>query len=179
MAMGNQSSLMYDGGTVEFRDGRAMNIDPTFAERFVSRSERKQRARLSAQTLKDKIRNLTKKIPTKKQEPRNLVLQDVAGNPIDHRQLTVPGKITVVDFYATWCGPCRQIAPILDSMAAHDPDVILKKVNIHNWDSKITRQFNVSSVPNIRVFDRKGRLVAPPTSNPNAVQQNIDLAKKQ
>ena len=105
------------------------------------------------------------------------VVYDANGSPVDHSELVTIGKITVVDFYADWCGPCRQIAPYLDALAKSDKDIVLKKVDILRWGSLRAKKYNVQSVPNIRVFDRRGRLVAPPTSSLADVQQNIEKAK--
>ncbi|MBM4153042.1 MAG: thioredoxin family protein, partial [Kiritimatiellaceae bacterium] len=93
---------------------------------------------------------------------KEVVLKDRDGNVIDHSPLITKGKITVVDFYATWCGPCQQLAPILDSIVQGQSDVVLKKVDIGKWGSPITKQYDVYTVPNIRVFDKQGRLVAQP-----------------
>ena len=45
----------------------------------------------------------------------------------------VPGKLVLFDFYADWCGPCRQISPHLERLAQSDPDVVLVKVDIVDW----------------------------------------------
>ena len=105
------------------------------------------------------------------------VVYDADGSPVDHSEVVTIGKITVVDFYADWCGPCRQIAPYLDALAKSDSDIVLKKVDILRWGSLRAKKYNVQSVPNIRVFDRRGQLVGPPTSSLPDVMQNIEKAK--
>jgi len=171
MEAGDQTMLLYDGGTIELVDGKTVGLDAEFAERF-SKAGKVRKHRIPDVTkLKPKPKN--------KAEPRTIVLRDKSGNPINHSSLVVPGRVTVVDFYATWCGPCKRIAPILKTMTDRDSDVVLRKVDIGNWGSRVTKQYNVSSVPDVRVFDSSGRLVAPPSSNPDVIKQNIELAKKQ
>jgi thioredoxin 1 len=100
------------------------------------------------------------------------------GQQVDLRALMPAGKITVVDFYADWCGPCRRISPELERIAQSDPDVVLVKVDIVNWGTPVTRQYGINSVPNIRVMDRRGQAVGQPTSDLNAVLRAIAQAKK-
>jgi thioredoxin 1 len=40
--------------------------------------------------------------------------------------------VTVVDFYADWCGPCKQLSPSLEQMARTDPEIALRKIDIVN-----------------------------------------------
>ena len=53
-----------------------------------------------------------------------------------------------VDFFATWCGPCKMLAPILDEVAEKHPDVTFVKVDVdRNLDA--TRKFRVSARPTL------------------------------
>lgn len=81
------------------------------------------------------------------------------GAQVDINQHLVPGNVTVVDFYADWCGPCRQLLPGLEEMARSDPDIALRKIDIVNWRTAVVQQFNVHSIPQVNVYDRSGRLV--------------------
>lgn len=99
------------------------------------------------------------------------------GKRVDLRQHLQPGKVTIVDFYADWCGPCRKISPILEGMAARDPNVELVKIDIVNWETPVARQYGLRSIPNVRVFDGQGRPVGRPTSSPSEVQKYVAKAR--
>ena len=64
----------------------------------------------------------------------------------------------LVDFYADWCGPCKQIAPVLDELAADSPDVKIVKVNI-DASRKLAATYQVRTVPTLMVF-KQGELVS-------------------
>ena len=81
------------------------------------------------------------------------------GAQIDVNQHLVLGNVTVIDFYADWCGPCRQLSPGLEQMASNDPEIALRKIDIVNWKTAVVQQFNVHSIPQVNVYDRSGRLV--------------------
>jgi thioredoxin 1 len=69
------------------------------------------------------------------------------------------GNVTVVDFYADWCGPCRQVSPSLEQMAKTDPQIVLRKIDIVDWHTPVVKQFSVHSIPQINVYNRGGHLV--------------------
>jgi len=81
------------------------------------------------------------------------------GAQVDINQHLAFGSVTVVDFYADWCGPCRQLSPSLEQMARSDPEVALRKIDIVNWRTAVVQQFNIHSIPQVNVYDRSGRLV--------------------
>ncbi len=66
--------------------------------------------------------------------------------------------LTVVDFWATWCGPCRMIAPILDQLAAeYHGKVRIAKVDV-DQNIKTATRFNVRSIPML-LFFKDGKVV--------------------
>jgi thiol-disulfide isomerase/thioredoxin len=81
------------------------------------------------------------------------------GTQVNINQHLALGNVTVVDFYADWCGPCRQLSPSLEQMARTDPEIALRKIDIVNWKTPVARQFNVNSIPQVNVYNRLGSLV--------------------
>jgi len=81
------------------------------------------------------------------------------GTQVDINQHLALGNVTVVDFYADWCGPCRGLSPSLEQMARSDPESALRKIDIVNWKTAVVQQFNIHSIPQVNVYDRSGRLV--------------------
>lgn len=57
----------------------------------------------------------------------------------------------LVDFWATWCGPCRMMAPIVDQIAEECTDVKVGKVNVDE-QPELAGQFRVMSIPTFIVF---------------------------
>jgi len=81
------------------------------------------------------------------------------GAQVDINQHLALGNVTVFDFYADWCGPCRQLSPSLEQMARSDPEIALRKVDIVNWRTPVARQFDIHSIPQVNVYNRGGRLI--------------------
>ncbi len=59
--------------------------------------------------------------------------------------------VSIVDFYADWCGPCKMVAPVLDSIAEERDDVTVGKVNV-DQDGELALRYGVMSIPTIVIF---------------------------
>lgn len=67
-------------------------------------------------------------------------------------QSTVSSGVTLVDFWAEWCGPCRMVAPTIDELAKdYDGKATVAKVNVDDAGD-IAAQFGISSIPTLLVM---------------------------
>ena len=55
-------------------------------------------------------------------------------------------KTEVIDFWATWCGPCKLMNPILDEVEKENPDLTITRIDIDS-DKDMVEQYNIQSVP--------------------------------
>ncbi len=62
--------------------------------------------------------------------------------------------IVIVDFWATWCGPCKSFAPIFEAAAEKNPDITFVKVNTEN-EQELAAHFQIRSIPTLMVFREK------------------------
>lgn len=74
-----------------------------------------------------------------------------------HSIVKESSETVLVDFWASWCGPCRMIAPVLEEVAAQRPDVKVCKVNVDE-EQELAASYHVSSIPTLLVF-KKGQVV--------------------
>ena len=81
----------------------------------------------------------------------------VSSSDFQSKVLDAQGPV-LVDFFATWCGPCKMIAPIVKEIAdEYDGKILVGKVNVDE-EPDLTMQYNVSSIPTLMVF-KNGQLV--------------------
>ncbi len=66
-------------------------------------------------------------------------------------------KTVLLDFYAEWCGPCRMVSPIVEQIAAENPQYLVGKVNVDE-EPELAAQFGVSSIPLLAVV-KNGKIV--------------------
>ena len=64
----------------------------------------------------------------------------------------------LVDFWATWCGPCRMVAPIVEEIASETPGLTVGKINVDE-EMELAVQFGIVSIPTVKVF-RGGQCTA-------------------
>jgi thiol-disulfide isomerase/thioredoxin len=84
-----------------------------------------------------------------------------AGRPVDLTAQAVPGKVTIYDFYADWCAPCRVLGPKLEELARARPsEVALRKVDVVNWESETAVHQNIEYLPYLAVVAADGTVAA-------------------
>ena len=86
----------------------------------------------------------------------DFVLQDQYGK--EHSLADYKGKTIFLNFWATWCGPCQTMGPVVDELAQELTDVKVGKVNVDE-QPELAQQFQVMSIPTLLVM-KDGKPVA-------------------
>ncbi|UQX87583.1 thioredoxin [Jatrophihabitans telluris] len=95
---------------------------------------------------------------------------------------TVTGNdIVLVDFWASWCGPCRMFAPVYEQSSASNPDIVYGKVDTEAEQS-LAAAANITSIPTlmafregILVFSQPGALPAPALEQLVSAVRDLDM----
>ena len=64
---------------------------------------------------------------------------------------TIKEGVTLVDFFATWCGPCKMLGPVLEELSAEIPDVKFVKVDVDD-EPELAEKYGIMSIPNVFLF---------------------------
>ena len=76
-------------------------------------------------------------------------------------------KVVLVDFYATWCGPCKKLSPILEEVATEHDEIKLIKVDV-DQNPNLSQQFSITAMPTLVVI-----------KNGEEVDRSVGLVSKQ
>lgn len=66
-------------------------------------------------------------------------------------------KTVIIDFWAAWCGPCQMLSPVVDEIAAENPDIKVGKVNVDD-QVDLAKEFHILSIPTLCIF-KNGQLI--------------------
>jgi thiol-disulfide isomerase/thioredoxin len=91
--------------------------------------------------------------------PPQADVRSVADAGVELDSLLAPGKVTVFDFWAAWCQPCRRVDEHLVAILRTRDDVAVRKLDIVDWDSALARRHlaGVEQLPYVVVYGRDGR----------------------
>ena len=67
------------------------------------------------------------------------------------KEIMESDRTVLVDFWASWCGPCRMVSPIVDEIAAENPKIKVCKINVDE-EGELAAQFGVMSIPSLFVI---------------------------
>ena len=87
-------------------------------------------------------------------------------------------EIVVVDFWASWCGPCKMFAPIFEEAADKHSDIVFAKVNTEE-QQELAAGFGIMSIPTLMVFKEKVLVFNQPGALPqNALEELISKVRQ-
>lgn len=69
----------------------------------------------------------------------------------DFEKIINNNDITLIDFYADWCGPCKALAPIIDDIAKNEAHITVGKVNVEE-ERDLATKYGVRSIPTMVIF---------------------------
>ena len=91
------------------------------------------------------------------------------GEPFDIRKNLAPGKYTIFDFWAEWCGPCHVLTPKIERLVQQRPKVALRTINLQSWESaaakQATKELKLAALPYVRVYDPSGKFLGAVVGN--------------
>jgi thiol-disulfide isomerase/thioredoxin len=139
--------------------------------------------------------NLSKLLPGVK--ATNFEMQDVNGNTVKFLDVIGKGKLTYIDFWATWCGPCCMEIPYVEKLVEkykHNPKIEFISISLDkdlkkwhqklekdnpawrqfvipdNFESEFAKEYNITAIPRFMIFDGEGKIItinAERPSNPD------------
>lgn len=82
-----------------------------------------------------------------------MALHDIQWKKQLEALLTDTDSLVLVDFWAEWCGPCKMLSPVLETIAQDNPDIEIAKVNVDHPDNNdLAQDYSVRSIPQVTLM---------------------------
>lgn len=137
-------------------------VDPTYKQAISAAGDGAKAALQAEQFLADQEGDVKK---SSRGGQKTMVLAppstliDIESIDQFEKELYQGDKVVIVDFYAPWCGPCKRISPLLDSLLEQFPSKLkILKVNIDHFP-ELSRSYNVRSIPTLFIFNTSAQII--------------------
>ena len=87
-------------------------------------------------------------------------------------QLVTDNEFVLIDFWASWCGPCRQFAPVYEKAAEANSDLVFGKVDTEA-QPELASAFNIQSIPTLMIVRDQVAVFAQPGALPEAALEDV------
>lgn len=87
-------------------------------------------------------------------------------------------NLIILDFWATWCGPCRRFAPVFEAVASRHPEVVFGKIDTEA-EQELAAQFQIQSIPTLMVIKEGDIIFAQPGALPEEIFEQIVVKSKE
>ncbi len=86
--------------------------------------------------------------------------------------------IVIIDFWASWCGPCQSFGPVFEAASEKTPDIVFAKVNTEE-EQALATQFQVRSIPMLAIFREQVMVFSQPGALPaSGLDQLVEQVQK-
>ena len=87
-------------------------------------------------------------------------------------QVVTDNDFVLIDFWASWCGPCKSFAPVFEAASEKYPDIVFAKVNTEE-QQELAAHFQIRSIPTLMIFREKIIIFAQPGMIPGQVLDEL------
>ena len=95
--------------------------------------------------------------PKEPPPPKSLEINK-KGEMVDIDSNLPAGYVTVVDFWADWCGGCTHVGGLLAVGVAQDPNIVIRKIDVGEGTTAVAHAYQINVLPHFRIYDKQKRL---------------------